>query len=769
MADIENMTQTELESYFRETFVGYDYDIMRNVVRALQRIFLGDMDAIKAFLEQANASLGDSERLIQEARDYSAQAIEKATNVETEFNEIIGDTTGSDAMSVQASVDAYGVPRGNLKERIDRDYFNTNNTVKVEVYDKQESDLDDTERLQRAIDEAAEFSTVELDPKVQYTLRNVMTEKALNINLNGASITRIHTSDNKPLFHFKGSIDDKTFLTADAAQGTFIITVPNASTLYKVNDYVVVGDNKVVPSWDGNGYNYTGQSEISIITKITGDSVMLAKPTEFAYSITNGAYIQKISKLLKSPKVYGSGSITEVDPGVESASAEAGKGHIVQFEYAILPEASSLIIDGWQLHAINFYRCIHGLAHKNQASNPFRPQIGGHGYVVKYDNAWGGSASENVARFARHLVDWSRSYDGHSSRNFSYMPYGVSFYMHGLGSKRVQSEFDKVESVGSASEGWAMGNPSFAADYNMKIVSPMYRGDGTAIGQKTKSDSMLVIDTDIVTSGKFPITQTRGASNLKVVDGKIEGTHPTGLNYYGVLARANLDDGVTGGINPKNTSIIGTKFIGNIVNYIDVEGSITVKDIVADVNIPTNGGSASPIRLSASIRPTDLTVEDNTVMGAHDRGIFATQSPTRIYSIQRNKVYGHRMTGIQLRAESNLIQRNNDVDSAFTPFGYSGVIATAIQSGALVKDNKPNQTSVFGTYNISGDGSTLSFQIPHSLLAVPRRFDVRATNGAAGTATVDYVVPNATNITVRFKNAPASGTNNVAVNWEAEV
>ena len=67
-----------------------------------------------------------------------------------------------------------------------------------------------------------------------------------------------------------------------------------------------------------------------------------------------------------------------------------------------------------------------------------------------------------------------------------------------------------------------------------------------------------------------------------------------------------------------------------------------------------------------------------------------------------------------------------------------------------------------------GDGTTTSFTIPHSLIAVPRRFSVLSGNAAAGDAEIRSVTPWSTNLTVAFKTAPANGTNNITLHWWAE-
>lgn len=72
-----------------------------------------------------------------------------------------------------------------------------------------------------------------------------------------------------------------------------------------------------------------------------------------------------------------------------------------------------------------------------------------------------------------------------------------------------------------------------------------------------------------------------------------------------------------------------------------------------------------------------------------------------------------------------------------------------------------------GTATFSGTGSQTAFTIAHGLYTTPATFGVVAQSAAA--AAPFYVTADATNLTVTYTTAPASGTSNVVLNWHAEV
>lgn len=72
-----------------------------------------------------------------------------------------------------------------------------------------------------------------------------------------------------------------------------------------------------------------------------------------------------------------------------------------------------------------------------------------------------------------------------------------------------------------------------------------------------------------------------------------------------------------------------------------------------------------------------------------------------------------------------------------------------------------------GTATFSGTGAQTAFTIAHGLSFTPTHYFAQA--GSAVAAALFYATVDATNITVTFNAAPASGTNNVKLNWAASI
>ena len=94
----------------------------------------------------------------------------------------------------------------------------------------------------------------------------------------------------------------------------------------------------------------------------------------------------------------------------------------------------------------------------------------------------------------------------------------------------------------------------------------------------------------------------------------------------------------------------------------------------------------------------------------------------------------------------------------------------------LVRNNRGYTTESSGIATLSGDGSTTDFLIGDHGLAVtdPTKIVVKVTpigsDAIAASPCVGYVDPNDnTKIRVKFASAPASGTDNVKIVWEAQM
>lgn len=72
-----------------------------------------------------------------------------------------------------------------------------------------------------------------------------------------------------------------------------------------------------------------------------------------------------------------------------------------------------------------------------------------------------------------------------------------------------------------------------------------------------------------------------------------------------------------------------------------------------------------------------------------------------------------------------------------------------------------------GKATFNGTGAQTVFNIPHGLASAPT--SATAVAGSAAAATAFYVTTTSTNVVVTFTAAPASGTNNVVLNWSASL
>lgn len=648
----------------------------------------------------------------------------------------------------------------------------TTSQVFVEKYKRQDGETDDTGRIQRAIDSAPPYATIVFDPKVEYRWTSVKSKKSLTFNINGAYYKVNPYATQTPAIYFEGDVGEPYLLTADAAIDSRSLYLSGASSIFSKGDYVIVGDDYVTLPWASNGSSYTGRSEINKIDSVSGDTITLIKPVEWPYSISDGAYIKKITNLIDKARIIGASNGEEVNPGVESTGSPAlpGKGHIFQFSYCLLPEVDDATLNGWQMHIVNFYRCVYPLARKVVGKKPFKPSAGGHGYVVRMDNCLGGMARENIGEGARHLVDWSRSYYGASESNLSISPFGVSYYTHGLGSKHIRSTHDQVIGSTTADEGWAMGDPQFSADFDFIIENPVFIGSGTAIHQKVGSKGMKIINPNIRTRSTAAIMATRGADDFLLDGGYVENFRP-GTDTYAVLIQAT--DGDNPIIEyPHNVKLRFTKIKGNAMVKVEADGDVTVEDLEFDVNITANAGLAAALRVAQDISPKNLIIRRNNIKGQFDRGILGSTVPSGKYTIEQNTIDGYRTNGTQLRAGStagNLRYKDNVIKSngSAPEIAFSSEISDAIKAGAVVEGNFPNNTNKKGSVTLSSNGLDFTYSFSHGLMSAPRYANATAGNEVTGTAEILFVTWNDTKIIVRFKTNPPQGTDNIVLNWEA--
>jgi parallel beta-helix repeat protein len=228
----------------------------------------------------------------------------------------------------------------------------------------------------------------------------------------------------------------------------------------------------------------------------------------------------------------------------------------------------------------------------------------------------------------------------------------------------------------------------------------------------------------------------------------------------------------------------------------------------------TSGGSSRGIY---AVDVNDLTVRDCYVLRAsYGIGIYKSALSTMYNNkILNNHVENITILGIhaqycsELEIKGNVIKNTNDngidvLNSAYftvvdnqlvnagNPNGFSigiyqeadGTCHDGIVTRNVIRDwtsfwVQPTATNIqvfrnigyvtenSGKSTFSGDGSTTTFTIAHGLAKQPTK--VLVTAGSDAAKGDFYVTADATNITVTYATAPPSGTNNVVLNWYAEI
>ena len=89
-----------------------------------------------------------------------------------------------------------------------------------------------------------------------------------------------------------------------------------------------------------------------------------------------------------------------------------------------------------------------------------------------------------------------------------------------------------------------------------------------------------------------------------------------------------------------------------------------------------------------------------------------------------------------------------------------------VNTNPILRDNPGYLTENSGSNVQSGDGTTVAFSIAHGLISTPTFVNVQP--GSADADGDFYVTVDATNITITYGTAPASGTNNLTWYWEAK-
>jgi hypothetical protein len=221
----------------------------------------------------------------------------------------------------------------------------------------------------------------------------------------------------------------------------------------------------------------------------------------------------------------------------------------------------------------------------------------------------------------------------------------------------------------------------------------------------------------------------------------------------------------------------GTALSAVVVNAPDVTLAANVFGSDRPRSVLVSTSTATGLRFSQNkvATTTDVTAGqyivslngDNSVADGNDITLEATIGGAIRLGATNQVARGNRILGgaggvyAPSAATTNALIEANVITGATTALVDSG---TATVKRRNVVGGKPSQAS--GKSQFNGTGAQTAFVIPHGLLAAPT--SVVVTPGSAAANGLHYVSADATNITVTYAAAPASGTNNVVVNWAAE-
>jgi hypothetical protein len=155
----------------------------------------------------------------------------------------------------------------------------------------------------------------------------------------------------------------------------------------------------------------------------------------------------------------------------------------------------------------------------------------------------------------------------------------------------------------------------------------------------------------------------------------------------------------------------------------------------------------------------NATIVGNYIQDCTDYGIYVVNYN---HVIANNYINGGTY-GIYITDNGDDVDiRENYIINTTTP-----IFKSAGATGVTIKDNRGYATENSGTATFSGDVATTQFTIAHGLVSTPT--NVHVTPKSADASGDFYVTVDATNIYVNYLTAPPSGTDNVVLDWRAEV
>jgi hypothetical protein len=194
--------------------------------------------------------------------------------------------------------------------------------------------------------------------------------------------------------------------------------------------------------------------------------------------------------------------------------------------------------------------------------------------------------------------------------------------------------------------------------------------------------------------------------------------------------------------------VTGNIFDSTLSAHITVDASYYI-NIVSNLFFQTNG-------------VTDNTLSCISILSTGGGSITAVGNTVQGYgSSNRYKAF--------ITSAASSLNRINVSDNvgAYVALPFSGFTPDMHSNNGFLNTTTVLYANNKGSSSQSGTGSATQFTIPHGLAAAPTTWNVTAASSAAAGFT--YVTADATNLYVNYASAPASGTNNVVLNWSASL
>jgi hypothetical protein len=606
---------------------------------------------------------------------------------------------------------------------------------------------DDTAAMAAAISAAPAGATVCGNPALTFKFTNLSASKRLKLDFKGANLivdpTPVGVTTGNPAILFTGSLGSSYGINAVTSYTNQItLTSAGDAANFAEGDYVLVQDQKVVNKWDSSGTAYTGRYEPNRVVSVSGANIKLEWPVEWLYDTT--PVVQKMT-MLNGPQVVNIGSITEVDPGGVFNGADIQTApHLIQFKMCVSPVAEHIKgATAYQLHAVNFDKCIKPLLSDADADDALRPDTGGHGYLMRFYQCRNGVCSLSKGTRLRHVVDFVQSYDCVSMQNVAAYPLSVAYYEHGFGEKRCMSIDDSAFS-GEANtfvNPWGIGNSEFAGAYDTRIIRPKMRGAWIAVIVGYRSENTEIIEPDFIFSSVGVGNSSRGvmivsgAKNTAIRGGIMDLSRCTGSAAdHPILSRYNVGLASPQTVSPDGIRIEGLRVLSGTLSDRVFAINNTIGDIYIWSNeIHHNGGSGIVVDINSA--PDSIVVEDNWLFGNADKGIRTSTaaSPYRVVNNRGSGTYATAFTDLASNAALIDVMNSSSTDQTFPNLRITGAAASVrslhYQTSlvdrfiARVNSDAESGSNAGSNYEISrraDDGSVLgvAFKITRSTGAI---------------------------------------------------